>query len=152
MSYKDPHDDDYYKKEILLLLADKECIRSQMYKAFGKKIKAEQLTRVLNSLQLEGKISFRHLSHGNKPKAWGLTDHPEQVKHRERQEAYRRWWNERIPYTTFAQEREARRKWLAYLYRVMVQNDPETVYELICSALFRATEPSRLWLHSAPVL
>src|SRR6185503_12312450 len=95
MAYKDQHDDDYYKREILRLLAHQECIRSQMYKAFGRKVKAEQLTRVLDSLQEERKISFRHLSHSNKPKAWGLIDHPEQVKHRERQEAFRRWQNDR---------------------------------------------------------
>lgn len=152
MSYKDPHDDDYYKKEVLRLLADKECIRSQMYKAFGKKIKAAQLTRVLDSLHQEGRISFRHLSHGNHPKAWGLIDHPEQLKYRGQQEVSRRWWNERTPYISFAEEREARRKWLAYLYRVMRQNDPETVYELVCSALFRATESRRFWFHSSPLL
>lgn len=154
MAYKDPHDDEYYKNEILRLLSDQECIRSQIYKALGAKIKAEQLTRVLESLQAEGKISFRHLQHSNHPKAWGMVDHPEQVKAREDQEQFRqRWQSCRDEFTTFAQEREAKRKWLAYLARAMVANDPEVVYELVCRVLMRAdSNYACTWRHSMPLL
>lgn len=151
MVYKDPHDDEYYKKEILKLLRKKELIRSQMYKALGAKIKAEQLTRVLEVLSTEGKISCRTLHRNNYPTAWGVVDHPEQVKVREFRERekqaqvhYHQLW--------LAEKRrqEAKKHWLDYLAEFMVENDPEVICELFLDRLCRY-RGKRAWLHSFPL-
>lgn len=105
MVYKDPNDDEYYRKEILKLLRKKEYLRSQMYRALGAKIMAEQLTRVLESLHSENIISCRTLQHGNYPKAWGLVDHSEQVKDTESKE---RWVRQQERYRAEAREISAR--------------------------------------------
>lgn len=151
MVYKDPHDDEYYKKEILKLLRKKELIRSQMYKALGAKIKAEQLTRVLEALSKEGKVSCRTLQRDNHPKAWGLIDHPEQVSDRESKKRWQEIWErEQEKYRAAAREKQAREDWQKYLTQVMVTNAPEDIYELVRDMLHRQRRSHRAWLHSSP--
>lgn len=153
MVYKDPHDDEYYKREILKLLRKKELIRSQMYKALGAKIKAEQLTRVLEALSKEGKISYRTLQRDNYPKAWGLVDHPEQVSDRESKKRWQEIWDrQQERYRAAAREKQAREDWHAFLTQMMVSYNPDEVYGLVCTALHRATERRRSWLHSTPTI
>ncbi len=153
MVYKDPHDDEYYKKKILKHLAKKECVRKQMYRALGAKIKAEQLTRVLESLQAENKISCRTLQYSNYPKAWGLIDHPEQVKERESRERYQRMWEaQQEKYRAAGREKQAREDWHECLTQFMVANGPDDVNELLLDVLRRLKRWNHGWLHSSPDL
>lgn len=138
---------------------------SNIYKAFGAKIKAEQLTRILDSLKSQNVISSRRLGfaetgHHNYPEAWGLYDHPKQKKARAFKE-------ERMLASIAAAEefraaqraKLAKQHWHEFWDEAKVVNDPEDVYAKLHRLLRAQRTPvkrkeqiSDPWRHSIALL
>ena len=164
--YVDPHDDEYYKERLLKLLASQECIRAQIYKAFGAKIKAEQLSRILDSLKEQNIISSRRLGfvetgHHNYPEAWGLYDHPKQIEARAYKEQRRLACVAAEEEFRAAQRAKlAKQHWHEFWDEAIVSNAPEDVYARLHRMLLRAQKTtvrrkeqiSEPWMHSIALL
>ncbi len=160
--YVDSHDDEYYRERLLKLLSNQECMRSQMYRAFGAKIKAEQLTRVLESLREEGKISSRRLQfvetgHYTQCEAWGLFDHPKQIEDREEKQRKKQAEIDRAEaYWAAEYAKETKRHWRDFWDEALVLHSPEDVYAKLHRLLHRSQRSPawrkeqiiKPWLHS----
>ena len=159
MTKLDPYSDETYKARVYSLLSTKEHTRTEIIRALGAKIRADQLTRVLESLASEEKISQRK-HYGNygatyAPR-WGLFDHPNQVAEREEEERREIALQKvRDGYIARARADERKASWHSYKESFMVQNDPEEINFLLQKIISRIQlRPARRmqvlapWKHS----
>ena len=159
MKKLDPYSDDTYKARIYALLTKKEHTRTEIIKALGAKIRADQLTRVLESLASEKRISKRkHYGNYGSTYAprWGLINHPNQVAEREEEER-RQIALQKVRDSYVARARAEARKadWHSYKEVFMAQNDPKDLDLLIQRIISRTyLKPARRtmmtasWKHS----
>lgn len=155
MTKLDPYSDETYKARIYDLLSQKEHTRTEIIRALGAKIRADQLTRVLESLVTDGKISQRkHYGNYGSTYAprWGLIDHPNQVAEREEEERRQLALQKvREGYLARARAEERKANWHSYKEDFMVQNDPKD-FELLVRRIFSRThhKPTRRAQVAAP--